>query len=163
MFAMRLSGLFKEMSSLDFDLLAGADHAPCNSFQTEIRSDSNLQSDGSHVYSQPLNRSILHQWLCQHVVDEKLQNAHTVFVFTGSRRLSDYPFFSQCTADLWCQQLRWTKTEKCHAVFVPISDENGLTSCHMTHAAVHVLRYLRSRFPGKHFVSADADVVNGSA
>jgi hypothetical protein len=28
----------------------------------------------------------------------------------------------------------------------------------MTHAAVHVLRSLRSRFPGKHFVSADADV-----
>jgi hypothetical protein len=38
------------------------------------------------------------------------------------------------------------------------ANENGLTSCHMTHAAVHVLRSLRARFPGKHFVSADADV-----
>jgi len=155
--AMRLSGHHKEMSSSDFDLLAGADAVPCDSFQSEVRSDGNLHSDGSRLYSQPLNTSVLHQWLCRHVVDEKLQLAHTVFVFTDSHRLSDYPFFSQCTADLWCQRLRWTKTEKCHAVFVPISDENGLTSCHMTHAVVHVLRSLRARFPGKHFVSADAD------
>jgi hypothetical protein len=120
LFAVRLSGLDKEMSGLDFDLLAGADAVPCDSFQTEIRSDGNLQSDGFRVYSQPLNTSVLHQWLCRHVVDEKLQNAHTVFVFTDSQRLSLYPFFSQCTADLWCQRLRWTKTEKCHAVLMPM-------------------------------------------
>ena len=146
------------MASMDFDLLEGVFDFPRTSFQTEFRQDSDVRSDEPFVFSKPLDTKLLHQWLCHNVVDQNLQDAHTVVVFTDTKKLSQYAFFAECTADLWWQRLRWTNEEKLHAVFVPILDDNGLTTCHMTHAAVHVLRSLRSRFPGKHFISADADV-----
>lgn len=146
------------MSGMDFDLLVGATELPAKSFQTGVCQKCQSESAVVNAASTPVNTSILHRWLCQHVVDKNFEAAHTVVLFTDTRRLSTYDFFSRSTADLWSQRLRWKRFEQFHAVFVPISDDNGLTSCHMTHAAVHVLRSLRSRFPGKHFISADADV-----
>lgn len=143
---------------MDLDLLDYANFHPGSTYQSATQQHSDLPSDEPFVASNPLDTNILHQWLCDHVVDGHLRAAQTVVVFTDTKNLHEYDFFAQCTGDLWWQRLHWTNGEKLHAVFVPICSDNGLISCHMTHAAVHVLRSLRSRFPGKHFISADADV-----
>lgn len=146
------------MSSMDFDLLYGAHEYSQDTFNPQHRQERGSQPEATFVPSTPVNTMTLHTWLCTNVVDADFLAADTVVVFTDTRPLSEYKYFAESTADLWFQRLRWKNREKMHVVFVPILDNNGLTSCHLTHAAVHVMRSLRSRFPGKHFISADADV-----
>jgi hypothetical protein len=45
--------------------------------------------------------------------------------------------------EFWCQRSRWRLCERLHVVFVQCSVENNLLFWYMTHAGVHVMRFLR--------------------
>ena len=86
---------------MDLDLLADANVHPGTTYQSITHQGSDMPSDQPFVPSNPVDTVILHKWLCEHVVDDQLRAAHTVVVFTDTKNLHEYAFFSQCTGDLW--------------------------------------------------------------
>ena len=66
---------------MDLDLLEHANFHPGSTYQSATQQRSALPSDEPFVASNPLDTNILHQWLCEHVVDGHLQAAQTVVVF----------------------------------------------------------------------------------
>jgi hypothetical protein len=131
---------------------------PRNEFPTRLREEPEHVQDIEMTLFDVVDTNLLHEWLIANVIDDNFKAADTVVVFTDSKPLNSYEFFNKTTAGLWHQRLRWKNQEKMHAVFVPILAENSLTSGHITHASVHVMRSLRARFPCKHFISSDNDL-----
>jgi len=85
-----------------------------------------------------INMEQLHTWFSQEMITEEVYVADTVVIIADIQPLSKYGYFAT-TVELWYQRSRTV-------VFVQRSAENVLSSCHMTHAGLHVMCSLRARF-----------------
>ena len=85
-----------------------------------------------------INIEKLHTWFSQEMITEEVYVADTVVIIVDIQPLSKYGYFAT-TVELWYQRSRTV-------VFVQRSAENVLSSCHMTHAGLHVMCSLRARF-----------------
>ncbi len=138
----------------DWDLVEYPRLFPGECLNTKTVSDSPASHSGSAPHFDTLK---LHKWLEEHVVTDALKSCDTIALLVDTQHLSSYSWFESTIGELWHQRSRWMFKERMHVVFVCCSEDNGLLSCHMTHAIMHVARSLRARFRGKHIIASDAD------
>ena len=117
----------------------------------------NVEPEGFEKLPGP-DISKLVQWLVQEVVDEVFEKADTILVLSENRPLNlEAMNYLPATLTRILERTTLTKTEKWHAVHIPLNEDTGLSGVHYTWGAVFAIEALTVRFPGKHFVLWDYD------
>ena len=102
--------------------------------------------------------SKLVRWLAQEVVDEVFEKADTILVLSENRPLDlESMDYLPATLTRILERTTLTRTEKWHAIHIPLDEETGLGGVHYTWGAVFAIEALTVRFPAKHFVLWDYD------
>ncbi len=104
------------------------------------------------------NIDVLLDYLTDHVLDDDFEEADTVLVLSENRALDPGSMaFLPATLTRILERTTWTKTEKWHAIHIPLDGTTGLDGVHYTWGAVFAIEALTVRYPNKHFILWDYD------